>query len=204
MGEVLHLPHVRTPADSGRGTSASAAKASKVISPQPRSVAKRTMAAQRWEGMPRSRQVLTVERGNSNAAATAAVPPRASITESGVSMPPDVVRTLRTCQGFANCETTFLLDYGPIGPMIDPPDIIGKRLVVLRTALEFKSQKAFADRLSIEKNTYNPFEKGTRPLTFEVACTIRKLYGVPLDWLFFGADPGQLPARIYNKIAKAA
>ncbi len=48
--------------------------------------------------------------------------------------------------------------------MIDDPKAIGKRLKNLRLALGFPTQVAFANELGIERNTYNPFEKGTREL----------------------------------------
>lgn len=70
--------------------------------------------------------------------------------------------------------------------MMDPPEIIAGRLKALRLELGFSSQQAFAEKLGIDKSTYNPYEKGTRPLTFETACLIRREFGISLDWLFFG------------------
>lgn len=70
--------------------------------------------------------------------------------------------------------------------MMDPPHIVAGRLKALRIELGYKSQTAFAEKLGIDKSTYNPYEKGTRPLTFETACLIRRRFGVSIDWLFFG------------------
>jgi len=70
--------------------------------------------------------------------------------------------------------------------MMDRPHIVAARLKALRTELGYKSQSAFAARLGIDKSTYNPYEKGTRPLTFETACLIRREFGISIDWLFFG------------------
>lgn len=87
--------------------------------------------------------------------------------------------------------------------MIDPPKVIGNRLKALREELGFKTQVAFAEKLGIDKSTYNPFEKGTRPLTFEVACLIRREWGIPVDWLFFG-DMQQNAMQTIAKIGRGA
>lgn len=88
--------------------------------------------------------------------------------------------------------------------MIDPPEIIGPRLKALRLALGFKTQVEFADKLGIEKNTYNPFEKGTRELTFETACLIRRRFKIPTDYLFWGDMEDQLPAAVSRRLNQAA
>lgn len=182
----------------------SSAKASRVISFRPRSTAKRAKAKQRPAGMPRSRQELTVESAKDSAVATAAVPPRPSMTEPAVSaevsMSETIVRTVRTCQEFADCETTFIDDYVALGRMIDPPEIIGPRLRAIRLALEYPSQVAFAKALGVEKNTYNPWEKGSRSLTFEAGCVLRRKWGIPLDYLFFGANEDRLPSHIFARL----
>lgn len=74
--------------------------------------------------------------------------------------------------------------------MVDPQEVIGPRLKALRLALGFKTQKAFAEAIGVEKNTYNPWEKGARPLTFEGACLIRKKFNIPLDYQFYGQLDG--------------
>jgi transcriptional regulator with XRE-family HTH domain len=87
--------------------------------------------------------------------------------------------------------------------MIDPPKVVGKRLRSLRLALGFRTQVAFAKEIGVEKNTYNPWEKGSRSLTFEGALLIRKRFGIPLDYLFFG-DADGLSVGISRKILEAA
>lgn len=42
----------------------------------------------------------------------------------------------------------------------------------------------------------------TRPITIEAAMTLSKVYGVPLDWIFFG-DPSGLPMR-YSALRKVS
>jgi DNA-binding XRE family transcriptional regulator len=198
MGKVIRF-HAR--ASTGSPT---AAKASKVISAHPFSPASRTSSGQRPGGMPRLRQPLTMDGFKPSASETAPVPPRASIVESGVNMEVNIVRTLRTSQEFATCETTFPVDCGPLGPMIDPPETIGPRLKALRLALKCKTQTDFARKLGIEKNTYNPFEKGSRELTFETACLIRKRFKIPVDYLFWGDMEDQLPAAVSSRLSRAA
>lgn len=85
--------------------------------------------------------------------------------------------------------------------MMDPPHIVAGRLKALRLELGFKSQTAFAAKLGIDKSTYNPYEKGTRPLTFETACLIRREFGISIDWLFFG-DLQQSAIQTMAKIGR--
>lgn len=106
--------------------------------------------------------------------------------ESHVDMAANIVCIVQTSQGFATRKTTFSADCGVIDAMMDPADLVSARLKALRTELGFKSQAAFAERLGIDKSTYNPFETGARPLTFETACLIRREFGISIDWLFFG------------------
>lgn len=74
--------------------------------------------------------------------------------------------------------------------MVEAPEIIGPRLRALRLALGFAKQKDFAAEIGVEKNTYNPWETGKRPLTFEGALLIRRRFKIPLDYLFFGEVDG--------------
>lgn len=90
--------------------------------------------------------------------------------------------------------------------LIDPPHIIGPRLKALRLALGYKLQYKFAEAIGVEKNTYNPWEKGTDPkrtLTFESACVIRQKFQIPLDYLFFGAQEDAIPAKTLEKLRAA-
>lgn len=199
----------------GASTDCDAASASNVISEQPRSPARRTNAGQRRDGIPRVRQVLTVLGGTLSASEMAPVPPSASMAEFAVNMESTLVRSVRTCQGFAKGETTFPEIYGPMvlhfkrapmpnaapaAPLMDPPEIIGPRLRTLRLGLGIRSQTLFADAIGVEKNTYNPWEKGTRALTFEGALLIRRRFRIPLEWLFFGEFYDELPYRVRKAI----
>src|SRR5262249_54762263 len=152
---------------------------------------------------PLSRQVETVEGGQLSAAATPPVPPSSFRMPSTVAMGPLIVRRLRTSQEFADRETTFPDSHVPIEGMIDPPEIIAPRLKRLRRACGFKTQTAFAQAIGVEKNTYNPWEKGTRELTFEGACLIRKRFHIPVDYLFWGDLQDELPSRILKQLQDA-
>lgn len=204
MGIVLRFPkrfHAR--AFSER-RAASRAMTSKVTSDLPLAKARATMPDQCSPGMPRRlfRQPLTVDVDSFSPSATAPVPPAASMTMSQVlieSVMPPFVRTLRTSQAFAICETTAKTVHGAMSAMIDDPKIIAKRLKNLREALGFATQVAFANELGIERSTYNPFEKGQRELTFETACLIRKKFKIPIDWLFWGEDD-EIPYHIKVKL----
>lgn len=66
---------------------------------------------------------------------------------------------------------------------------VANRLAALREKLGL-DQVDFAKALGIEKNTYNAYERGKRPLSIETAKKIRRRYGVSIDWLLFG-DIGQ-------------
>jgi DNA-binding XRE family transcriptional regulator len=151
----------------------------------------------------RVRQPLTVDVDSPNPSATHFVPPLASITEphvcESVVMTGNLVRTVRTRQAFATCETTTSPIRGAISTMIDEPKIIANRLRLLREALGFESQVAFAKELGIKRNTYNPFETGERELTFETACLIRAKFRVPIDWLFWGDDE-EIPYHVKVKL----
>jgi transcriptional regulator with XRE-family HTH domain len=142
-------------------------------------------------------QPLTVESASSSRKATSPVPPKSSMISSGVdAMPSSIVRTVRTCQGYATGETTFSQKHGAIAPVMDSNTVIAGRLKAIRKELGMRegmpggySQTQFADKLGLTKSTYNPFETGNRTLTFETACLIRRRFGVPIDWLFFGEMP---------------
>lgn len=200
---------VRFTGHSAASPASAEARASNVICAQPLASANLDISSHRRGGMPRSRHVLTVDAGNPSAVATAPVPPRSLIAVSdGGCIKSNIIRTMRTCQVFATRETTILVNCGPIdrmdGPLKDPPEVIGPRLKALRLALEIKSQTAFAKSINVEKNTYNPWEKGSRELTFEGALLIRRKHKIPLEYLFFGEFADELPYRIRRRLDRVA
>jgi DNA-binding XRE family transcriptional regulator len=54
---------------------------------------------------------------------------------------------------------------------------VSNRLAALREKLGM-DQATFAKSLGIEKNTYNAYERGKRPLTIETAKKIRRRHGI--------------------------
>ena len=186
MKNVIWLEHHARASSSLRA--AKSAKTLSVTSGFPTSVAKATTAAQWPAGIPRVRQPLTVETDCSSALATEPVPPRAAMIESDVIMEANIVRTMRTSQGFAKRETTFREPRVQI-PLMSTDKDIARRLIAVRESFG-KSQTDFAAELHIAKNTLNGYETGERSLTMETAKRIRERFGVSTDWLLYG-DIGQ-------------
>lgn len=180
------------------------ARASSVMCWQPFDSASCAISSQRRGGMPRSRHVLTVDADNPSADATAPVPPRSVIALFEVSrMESNIVRDLRTGQGFATCETTSFTKNVPIPPMAETVKDIAKRLVQTREALGFPNQVDFCAAIDVAKNVYNPFEKGRRRISVDIALKIRRKFSIPLDWIYCG-DSSQLPAKLDRKINRTA
>jgi transcriptional regulator with XRE-family HTH domain len=65
------------------------------------------------------------------------------------------------------------------------------------------SQAEFCRQVGVERNLYNPFEKGRRRITIDVAMKIRDRYGVTLDWIYAG-DPRALPSGLYHQLVASA
>lgn len=102
------------------------------------------------------------------------------------SIAANIVRTVRTSQEFANCETTFIHKCGAIDPMDpDSDQAVGRRIIALREATGLQQQQ-LAKQLHMAKSTLNGYEKGERPLTVESIRRLRRRFGVTVDWLLFG------------------
>jgi len=86
--------------------------------------------------------------------------------------------------------------------MADSVKVIARRLVRTREALGL-SQAVFCTQIGVERNVYNPFEKGHRRITLDVALKIRGRFGVSLDWVYCG-DISHLSVELYQKLAIAA
>ena len=76
----------------------------------------------------------------------------------------------------------------------DSREAVSARLKKVREILDL-DQKTFAAKAGILPQTYGPFETCARDLTLEAAKKIRKTYGIPLEFLFFGSM-SDLPHRI--------
>lgn len=80
-----------------------------------------------------------------------------------------------------------------------PTDEVARRLFFTRLALGYPEQGRFAKDAGLTAPTYNPFEKGTRPLTMYAANLLCKRYGLTLDWLYQGI-PDRLPHALVVKL----
>lgn len=80
----------------------------------------------------------------------------------------------------------------------DSREAVGARLRRIREILEI-DQKTFAEKAGLLPQTYGPYETGARELTLVSAKKLRKAYGLPLDFIYFG-NMGDLPQRIAAKL----
>lgn len=80
--------------------------------------------------------------------------------------------------------------------------LIARRLIRTRVALGL-NQSQFCAQIGVDKNVYNPFEKGKRRITLDVALKIRARFGISLDWIFCG-DAKHLSIELFQKLAEAA
>lgn len=205
MGTVVQFRHVRASIE-GDPLACSLTRRSAVISLAPLLRASSTISSQRSAGIESRaavRQELTVERLSPSASATALVPPSASIMSStDPTITSIIVRSVRTSQVFADREGIFSRVCDPIPAMAEQIKAIAKRLVRTREALGL-TQAEFCIQIGVEKNIYNPFEKGRRRITIDVALKIRDRFGVSLDWIYCG-QVAALPVDLFNKLAAAA
>ena len=199
MGEIVHFPrHART------SLVCRTASVSRVKPSTPRSPAKAISLHHQSIGIePRARQELTTEGLTPSLSATEFVPPSVSrVSSMDLNIDPYIVRALRTRQVFAKSEKLFVPGCAAMLGMATAVKNIAKRLVTTRRALGLK-QSDFCQQIGVEKNVYNPFEKGRRRITVDVAIKIYERFGVSLDWIYCG-DTSHLSVELYNKLAAAA
>lgn len=87
--------------------------------------------------------------------------------------------------------------------MADGLKVIADRLVRTRLALGFDEQQEFCSEIEVAKNVYNPFERGRRRISIDVALKIKQRFGITTDWIYAG-DPKGLPAEVYSRIRRQA
>ena len=78
-------------------------------------------------------------------------------------------------------------------------EAFGKRLVLLRLACGYASQKTFSEALGIERITLSQYEAGRSYPKPDVLGRIRQLTGATVDWLYFG-DEGGLPVILAQRL----
>jgi|GEM_PF-1308922 len=76
----------------------------------------------------------------------------------------------------------------------DHIDAVSARLKRVREVLGL-SKKDFAERAGLTEQTYGPFENAKRELSLTAAKKLRKRYGLPLEFMYFGKID-DLPTRI--------
>ncbi|MDE4303994.1 helix-turn-helix transcriptional regulator [Phaeobacter gallaeciensis] len=76
----------------------------------------------------------------------------------------------------------------------DHIEAVAARLKRVREVLGL-SKKEFAERAGLTEQTYGPFENARRELSLTAAKKLRKRYGLPLEFMYFGKIE-DLPTRI--------
>jgi transcriptional regulator with XRE-family HTH domain len=77
---------------------------------------------------------------------------------------------------------------------------IASRLRKARTALGFKTQKEFAERVGIQSPTYNQWENAKAYPDLQLAIRLRDEYHLSLDWIYLG-DPAGLPYHMVRLLS---
>lgn len=76
----------------------------------------------------------------------------------------------------------------------DHIEAVASRLKRVREILGY-TKKEFAERAGMTEQTYGPFENAKRELSLSAAKKLRKRYGLPLEFMYFGKIE-DLPTRI--------
>lgn len=80
----------------------------------------------------------------------------------------------------------------------DAPEAVGARLRRVREILGL-TKKEFAERVEISEQAYGAYENGNRSLSLGAAKKLRKVYRLPLEFMYFG-NIGDLPTRISKEL----
>lgn len=80
----------------------------------------------------------------------------------------------------------------------DNPSAVATRLQRVREVLGL-TKREFAERAGMSEQVYGPFENGRRDLSLQAAKKLRKTYGLPLEFLYFGKIE-DLPTRISREL----
>lgn len=76
----------------------------------------------------------------------------------------------------------------------DQTEAVAARLKRVREILGL-SKREFATRAGLSEQVYGPFENARRELPLTAAKKLRKAYGLPLEFMYFGKTE-DLPHRI--------
>lgn len=80
----------------------------------------------------------------------------------------------------------------------DQPEAVAARLKRVREIMGL-TKKEFAERAGMSEQVYGPFENARRELSLVGAKKLRKTYGLPLEFMYFGKID-DLPTRISTKL----
>ena len=200
--KVLDFPRRdRHGAHTEVGLACIAASACTVIPLAPRASAMATISAQRSPGIfPRERQLLTAEGATLSACATSEVPPRASMTESGV-MGEGIFTFCEVVKRHAMAMAPSILSGHDLA-MAKRYAHIGKRLEQLREVLGI-SQAELCRQIRCQPNRWNQYKSGERRITLPIAIRLADSYGASLDWIYRG-EIRSLTQDLFAKLQRAA
>lgn len=79
----------------------------------------------------------------------------------------------------------------------------GKRLVLLRLALGFKTTSSFAEECCIKLDALSTYENGLRAIPWPLLRFLWKRYKISSDWILHG-DESAMPAGVLKKAKEIA
>lgn len=95
-------------------------------------------------------------------------------------------------------ENSLAMLPGMLADKEDHPQAVAARLCRVREILGL-TKREFAERAGLSEQVYGPFENGRRDLSLGAAKRLRKTYGLPLEFLYFGKIE-DLPTRISREL----
>ncbi len=84
----------------------------------------------------------------------------------------------------------------------DKPEFIGQRLRLLRLALGYEDQSAFAALCDVSPQAWNNWERGRQTPRLDQIAKIRRASGATVDFILFGDESG-LSHKLATDIHKA-
>jgi plasmid maintenance system antidote protein VapI len=71
---------------------------------------------------------------------------------------------------------------------MDCSEVIAPCLKALRLASGFKQARAWCEHIDVPESVWNPFERGNRRISLDVAIKVCKKSGVSRDWIYRGLE----------------
>lgn len=68
------------------------------------------------------------------------------------------------------------------------PEVIAPRLKALRLASGFEQATDWCEHIGVLPNVWNPFERGSRRISLDVAIKVCEKTGASLDWIYRGLE----------------